>query len=248
MKSCYIKNGLVVAVILLFIGLVVQPSIAVQPRIEKAVQTEEETIGIEPKDYLFQTIIDIANNSDVKNLLEQYKYDLFKVDIERSIYLKIFLRNPILLPRLIFTKPSMSQNYLDFVYNQGVKIIDIIGEDKALEIMESIEVSNLEVFDKLDTIINDNEELTNRFATLKEMNNVLSPVASFDEYPIICIILSAIGFPSLFLMMTFGTIAEFVGSGIIGDILLILISIPYYTFGFIFIICMEIAINLGCAF
>jgi len=239
MKQRIISKGLAVAVIILFLGLAIQPSIAtIQPK----------EIDIEPKDYLFQTIIDIANNPDVMNLLEQYKYDLFNVDIDRSVYRKIFFRNPRLLLDIIFTKPSISLEYLEKCYKKGIEITNIIGEDKALEIMESIEVSNLEVFDKLDTIINDNEELTNRFATLKEMNNVLSPVASFDEYPIICIILSAIGFPSLFLMMTFGTIAEFVGSGIIGDILLILISIPYYTFGFIFIICMEIAINLGCAF
>ena len=56
-----------VAVIILFLGLAIQPSVAVQP---------ETDIDIEPKDYLFQTIIDIANNPDVKDIhyfLESYQ-------------------------------------------------------------------------------------------------------------------------------------------------------------------------------
>ena len=66
-KNALISTTLVFGVILLLIGIGIQPAIA-------TIETKEEKIDIEPKDYLFQTIIDIANNPDVKELVEQNKY------------------------------------------------------------------------------------------------------------------------------------------------------------------------------
>ena len=59
---------LVIGILILFIGLAVQPSVAVDP---------EKEIKGEHKDYLFQTILDIANNPEVKELLDKYKFNLF---------------------------------------------------------------------------------------------------------------------------------------------------------------------------
>jgi hypothetical protein len=146
---------------------------------------ENNPPDIEPKDYLFQTIIDIANNPEVKNLLEKYGNDLYKVDIDRSAYRKLFLRNPRLMFNMLFTKPSMSMEYLDKCYNNGVEFTNIIGEDKALDMMNSIEVTNPDLFDEFNIIIMNDGELSNRLETLKEMNKELNP-ASHDE--IICAI------------------------------------------------------------
>ena len=68
-RSLFNKT-LVVGVIVLFLGVGIQPSITtVQPRSEKAVQIKEKTIDVKPKDYLLQTITNISNNPDVKDLL-----------------------------------------------------------------------------------------------------------------------------------------------------------------------------------
>ena len=68
--SNVVYKTLVVGVIVLFLGVAVQPSIA-------TVQPEQE-INVEPKDYLFQIIINIANNPNVKGLFKQTKFnDLF---------------------------------------------------------------------------------------------------------------------------------------------------------------------------
>ncbi len=141
MKEIMLSKGLVVSVILLFLGLAIQPSVAI-------VETKEE-ISVEPKDYLFQTIIDIANNPDVKDLLEQYNYDLFKVDIDRSVYRKLLLRNPRLMFNMFFTKPSMSVEYLDKCYNKGIEITNVLGEDKALEMIKSIEIKDTQLLDEI---------------------------------------------------------------------------------------------------
>jgi len=194
MKNRLICKALAVAVILLFIGLAIQPSVAVQPETE---------MDIEPKDYLFQTIIDIANNPEVKNLLGKYSNDLFKVDIDRSVYRKLFLRNQRLFRSLILTKPSLSVEYLDKCYNNGVEITDILGEDKVLEIIENVEVTDTKLFDEFKNIITKDEELSNRLETLKEMNSDLKSVSPFEDHPIICSILFLIYDPvSLFLDIT----------------------------------------------
>ena len=101
---------MVVAVILLFIGLAIQPSVAtIKP---------EFVIDVEPKDYLFQTIIDIANNPDVKNLLEQYNHKLFTADYDfKSIFSKLMLKKPSLLFNILFTKPSNTYKYLNIAIN-----------------------------------------------------------------------------------------------------------------------------------
>ncbi len=182
MKQRIISKGLAVAVILLFLGVGIQPAIA-------TVEPKEDFIDIEPKDYLFQTIIDIANNPDVKELLEQYKYNLFKIDIDRSIYRKIFFRNPRLFFNTIFTKPSMTIEYLDKCYNKGLDITNILGEDESLEIIENVEITDRKLFDELNNIITKDEELSNRLVTLKEMNSELKSVSPFWDHPIICSIL-----------------------------------------------------------
>ncbi|KYK22917.1 hypothetical protein AYK21_03405 [Thermoplasmatales archaeon SG8-52-2] len=184
MKNRTICKGLTVAVIIMFIGLAIQPSVAVQP---------ETKISAEPKDYLFQTIIDIANNPDVKKFLENYKNDLLKVDIDRSVYRKILFENPRLFRSLIFTKPSISQEYLYKCYNNGNEITNILGEDKALDMMNSIEVTNSDLFDEFNIIIMNDGELSGRLETLKEMNEEKNSYTPFwENYPIICSIMASI--------------------------------------------------------
>jgi len=178
MKRRIFCKGLTVAVILLFVGVGVQPAVA-------TVEPETE-IDIEPKDYLFQTIIDIANNPDLKNLLEQYSNDLFKFNIDRSVYRKLLLRNPRLMFNSLFTKPLLSVEYLNKCYNKGIEITNILGEDKVLEILENIKLTDTKFLNELINIVIKNDELSNRFETLKELNKDLKPVKPFIRYPILC--------------------------------------------------------------
>lgn len=224
MKQGNIGKGLTVAVILLFIGLAIQPSMATE-------QTEKE-IDIEPKDYLFQTIIDIANNPEVKKLLEQYDNDLFSVDIDRSVYRKLFLRNPRLFFNTLFTKPSMSIEYLNKCNNKGIEITDIIGEDKALEIMESVKVTDTEVFDEINNIISKDEILSGRLDILNEMNNEIN---TFQGWPIICAILNILSIVFYIPMRFFQVFLEiFYDFPILSKIILPFYLTFFLPFGFFY--------------
>jgi len=231
MINLRLGKALAVAVIILFLGLAIQPSVAVQPETE---------IDIEPKDYLFQTIIDIANNPELKELLEQHKCDLFKLNVDRSVYCKLFLRYPRLFGSLLFSKSSLTYEYLDRTYSNGIEITKIIGEDKALELIESIEVTDTEVLDEFNSIISKDEELSIRFETLKQMNNESNSILGYP-YPIICTILTFLAMPSEILFDLINIFQDFYFiSYFIAFIWAILI--PYW------IVILYLAFGFGCFF
>jgi hypothetical protein len=185
------SKGLVVGIILLFIGAGVYPAIAVKLNTSiNAVQDEKSNVNA--KDYLFQTIIDIANNPDVKDLIKD-NYELFIPDTDfNSVFRQILFKKPIFFFSLLFTRPSITYKYLDACYNRGCEITNILGEDKTLEITASARITNPEIFDKFNNIIMNNEELPSKITTLKEMNKELKQGQPFKDYPIICAKLNSI--------------------------------------------------------
>ena len=225
-RTCCVKNGLAVGVILLFIGIAVQPCVA-------TVKSEKE-INVEPKDFLFQTIIDIANNLDVKELFEQYKNEFLKVDIDQSIYLKIFFRNPRIFLNMIFTKPSIKFDYLDKRYNAGLEILNIIREDKIFELIKSIELSKPKVLDRFLNIVINNKDIYDKIIKLNEYN---------VKKEAICFILFMIIIPSFSLMVLFVEILGLNPTGLIWDMLF---GIPSSIFMFLVLIPLALAFFLGC--
>jgi hypothetical protein len=223
---------LVIGINILLIIIAVQPSIAV-------VQPGEKR-DIESKGYLFQTIIDIADNPEVKNLLGQNRNNLFKIDIDRSIFKNIFLRNPRFFHSLIFTKPSMNQGYLDKCYYKGIGIINILGEDKALEIIDSIKFNNIKIFNNLNIIIKNDKELFSRIASIQEMNKELKSNSPFKGDPLICYITLIFLFPILLLV----ELTEM--NNIIGWIFALITS-PFMIFlDIIGLVLYALGENLGC--
>ena len=99
------KKVIVLSVIALFICVSFQSALAVEPKLSADnTQIEED---IEPKDYLFDTIIVIANNPEVKELFEEYGNNIYDLDYNyKGILLKILFNNPKLLFSKLFTKPG----------------------------------------------------------------------------------------------------------------------------------------------
>ncbi len=182
-KRILVNKILVIGTLLLLFGIAVQPGTATfQPK----------DIHIEPKEFLFQTIIDIANNPDVKILIEQEKKNGVFLDFNlyyRNIYRKLLFRNPNLLHLLILTKPSITHEYLNIAYNQGCDLINELGEDRALEIIDSITITNPNFSNKLSNIIKNNDDLNYKINEIKAINCELNPYLPFKDHPIICAIL-----------------------------------------------------------
>ncbi len=168
MKKDMLSKTLVIGVVVLFIAVSSQSAIAID-------MPEKEEI--EPKNYLFETIINIASNPEIQDLLEENKNNIDNLDFNnRYIFRQIFFKNPELLFSMVFTKPKMTTQYLDKSYQQGIELIDIFGEEKALEIMDSVKITNTELLDDLNDIIMNDEDLSLRISTLIEMNNETNPI------------------------------------------------------------------------
>lgn len=188
-KNSLLNKTLVFGVIALFVGIAFQSGISTS-------SMQEEKTNVEPKDYLFQTVIDIGNNPAVQKLLKQVHNEIIVSDFDyKSVFHKLLLRNPRVLTSMLFTKPKLTTEYLNFMYSNGKKMIDIIGEEKAIEIINSMKLANHKTFDDLNSIIMNDTELSNRIKTLAEMNNGLKSDSPFQDYPIICGILDAIFTP-----------------------------------------------------
>jgi hypothetical protein len=163
---------LVLGVICLFIGVGVNPAIA-------TVELDEETIDVEPKDYLFETIVAIANNPDVKEIFEGYEHNIFNFDYNgKYIFRQLLFKNPKLLCSMVFTKPKTTTQYLDKAYKQGIELVNIFGEEKALKILDSVGLTNPELLDELNNIIMNDEDLSNRISTLIELNGDNSTICN----------------------------------------------------------------------
>lgn len=174
-----LKEVLVIGTIILFFGVAVQPSIA-------TIQPEKE-IDFEPKDYLFQTIVDIGNNQELKDIFEQIENEIIYINFDfRDIFQKLLIRTPGTISSLFFKRPELSTDYLNLVYNNGCKIVDNIGEEDSFKMVEAIKFSNPELVEKINDVIDNNYELNSRFSTLAEMNNNLKIDSPFFKHPIIC--------------------------------------------------------------
>lgn len=192
-----LKKATVIGIIFLFIGVGIQPAIATEQPKEK--------ISIDSQmDYLFQTVIDIANNPDVKNLLDQNENNILGVNVDRIIYRKILFKNPILFFNLLITKPTDIDRYLNKCYKMGNKIINIIGEDKTLKIMESVEVTDTAIFDELDNIIKKDEVLSSKLTILKELNKELNIATPTLDGPIMFMFLIILLVPLLIALSVLG--------------------------------------------
>jgi hypothetical protein len=176
----------------LFFGVAIHPGIAI-------VQSKKNIIDVEPKDYLFKTIIDISNNPDVEDLINKYEKDLFSIDIDMGTYKKIFISNPRLFRSLFLLKTSVTFENLENLYTQGLEIINIISKEKAIEIIESAEFKDIELFYEIKEIVSNDVELSNRLVTIKEINSEMD--CNLD-IPNICSILCIM----LFIPCIYGSI------------------------------------------
>ena len=151
--------------------------------------TQEENITDEwdfeyCKDYLFETMVEISNNEDVKDLTSSNNQNMFPTNSNNRLLMP-FRRNT--------NKVSLSVEHLDLLYNMGIKLIDRLGENKVAEIWENVEIDKPEFADELETIIMGNDELKERIYTLIEMN-VESETLDWG-FPIICGIIFMIEAP-----------------------------------------------------
>ena len=200
MKKEWFVKTLALVIVALFTSVSYQPIIAENT---KSVEKESDYNNFDfeqAKEYLFQTIVDISNNPEVKKFLNDHKKDLFSKDNNKydfkNMIQKICSQNPKLLKSILFTKPEMTIEYLEKNYNKGLEMFDILGKEESSKIVESVKIINPEIFNELKNIILDVEELSNRILVLEKININLKPKFEFGKSLDICFILFIYFIPS----------------------------------------------------
>ena len=178
------------------------------------------------KDYLFETMVEISNNEDVKDLTSSNNQNMFPTNFNQRTLFPV-RRNT----------NKLSVEKLDLLYNIGIKLIDRLGEEKVAEIMETTNIEKPDFSDELFTTIMGNDDLRDRIYTLSEMN--VESETLDDEFPIICGIIKIIfepisiffeilyrimGTPNPFILIT---LFVFLYYGITYNLMLIVLS-PLY--------------------
>ena len=148
--------------------------------------SNNDTLIIEnddPKELLFQTIGDMTINEDIQNLIENSEFEItVNKETFRILFTKLFLQNPKLLISLLFTRPILPKDYLNYAYNIGGKLSSSLSSSEMKSITDCFHINNQGA---LDEVI---EKLSDLNCGCNKDN---SEFVDWD-FPIICDILGGI--------------------------------------------------------
>ena len=164
--------------------------------------------AIKPKELLFQTIVDIAENKDIQNLFGNSEFEIELNKGESTLLLmKLFMKNPKLLFSILFVHPVLSKDYLNYAYGMGLEISDTLDELDIELTVDSIHVKNPRMQEEIFNIIEGNNELNKKMEEISYLtcgcDNDNTEFTNWD-FPIICDILGAIAIFGLFIGLIFG--------------------------------------------
>ena len=161
----WVKKGLVFAIILLFIGIAIQPGIST-----KTIQ--DEKTGVDAKDYLFQTILDIVNDKEVQSVVSKYHSGMFHRDMQTRV---------------------LTMKQLNSMYLVGSIFSKRVDKSKVQSLFQNYKLNNQELLDEIGSIIENNVMLNMEMEQLKLLNCDCEKNSTINwSFPIICAFLWAI--------------------------------------------------------
>ena len=203
---------------------------------------------------MFLSIIDIANNPDVNELLNQIEFEwkndncFISWDFDsKNIFQKLLFKKPTTLISMLFTEPSITYEYFESFYDRGCEVIKVLGEENAIDIVESVEIKNPEVLDELYNIIMNDEDLYERITILNEMNEDLDYNSPLNNYSSICKILLILFFVYLIRCGIVSYISESYEDRIILSVILDLLWFKHWIFAGVCMVIFQVIDDiLGC--
>ena len=180
MKKDKIIKALVLGIICLFVGVGIQPAVAtVEPR--------EEKVDIDPKDLLFQTIIDIANNEEIQSIIQNSHIGMLS------------------------SSPFLTKRYLNFAYNMGLILSKTNIASRIQPLFKLYQVGNQGLQERITSIIENDDELNSRIGQLVDLScDCENDVAIGWPFPVICSILYVLLFIGFLQLIATGNSELFV--------------------------------------
>ena len=204
------NKGFILAVIVLFIGVSFQPIIAEETiAVEKT--SDYENVGFEEaKEYLFQTIIDMADNQEIQRII-----------LKSQMSIEIFPESKI---------PILTKNQLRQMYLLGVLFSRFISTSRIQSLIQKYQLIKPEIQKEISAVIEKDATLNS------EVTQILNSECDCDNeqtsswgFPILCSILNVLMIIPL-ILFGFGSSLEAIGLwfrliGLIGYIIT-MITVP----------------------
>jgi len=157
--------------------------------------SNQKTINqeINQKELLFQTIIDIANNKEIQQVI-------LKSQISKGGFFNPDVRFPIL------NTPVLTKNQLKQMYIVGLMLSKFISKSKMHLMVEKHQVNNQLVQKEISAVIEKDATIKGE---IKQLSNANCNCGNTSEttvwhFPVICFIINFIAFINMFLFLTIG--------------------------------------------
>jgi hypothetical protein len=146
----------------------------------QTVQTSNQKVikdEVDKKELLFQTIVDIANNKEIQRIL-------LKSQINKEGFLNQDVRFS------IFNTPVITKNQLKHMYLVGLMLSNIISKLRMHSLLERYQVSNQELQNEINAVIEKNATLKGEMTQLSNQNcDCGNENTTQWNFPVICILL-----------------------------------------------------------
>ena len=152
---------------------------------------------VDQKELLFQTIIVLANNKEIQSILQNSD---IKENLEKSLQVPgaklLLIKLRILFIMVLPPPPVLTENYLEYAYNVGVRRsrnLNELDESKIHSILESFQVNSQGVQKEITAVIEKNDDLNKEIKQLSDVDCDCEKNTTTWHYPILCAILNVIG-------------------------------------------------------
>jgi hypothetical protein len=132
---------------------------------------------VNPKDLLFKTIIDMANNKEIQ-----------KVILGSEIIGKRIIRPEMKFS--VFISPVLTEKFLKWAYKMGVILTKTFSQTKMHSMMQQYQVSNQKVQKEMTAVVENDAALNGEMTKLSSLScDCENENTTIWHFPIICLIL-----------------------------------------------------------
>lgn len=171
---------LAIKIIVLFVLVGFQPAIADLSKID-----DKNNAGFEEsKSILIKTIVNIANDKGVRELVSKHKDVIDNFDISEIKQInklnKMHIKNPTLFATLFSTRGYLSENFIYKTYEHGLNIYGIFGEEQLFQKYDKLKFKN-------SNLLNELKQYIFNKPNLREC--IQNTISANDIYGLVCNIL-----------------------------------------------------------
>ena len=166
MKKDWLVKTLALVVIVLFISVSFQPIIAIKSASDEEESNYNNVDFQQVKNYLFQTIVDMANNKDIQRII-------LKSQMSKGIF-------------SVSDIPMLTKNKLRYMYFIGLILSKFISKSKMQSMIREYQFNNQKILNEINTVIEKDSTISKEIKQLSNLKCCDCEESKKWGFPIIC--------------------------------------------------------------